>query len=217
VISCSLPEGSRPARLGCVRVKFAQSRGECPGNRITLRERVGGADDGNDKDEDALPTGSREGSGPVEGMRRELVLCEETGDGRDGGGSIGATGREGGSMSVLLLLRKDAAGEGADARCAEFKAGNCGGGRLSSSSSSSSSSCSTPLKSDSVGTGAEDLTAPAFGVASGEIVSPFLTDSFAVDKDSDSSFWVAGRVVFASGVEPRANGRSQESMGIAHS
>lgn len=72
-------------------------------------------------------------------------------------------GMEGGAMRVGLLGGgMDIVGAGPEARCAEFMAGNDGGGRLSSSSSSSDS-CSLSVKE---GIGAESTArfAVAFGV-----------------------------------------------------
>jgi hypothetical protein len=57
-------------------------------------------------------------------------------------------------------------GVGFEARCAEFKAGNEGGGRLSSSSPSSELWCSSSVKEGMAGAFA--LTAVAFGVVAGD-------------------------------------------------
>lgn len=83
---------------------------------------------------------------------------------RGGGMREEAMGLDGGAMTFGLAgsaMEKD--GAGLDALCAEFSAGNEGGGRLSSSSSSSESSCSLSVN---VGTGGAFLSSSgmAFGV-----------------------------------------------------
>lgn len=110
-----------------MRVRFAQSNGEWPGASSTLRERVGGAEDGRERDDDvaARAVGSREGRGPVDGIRRELLLrltlalcARDIPEGRAGGGI-----RVDETFPFDNLGVKYDAG-GAEARCAEFNAGN---------------------------------------------------------------------------------------------
>jgi hypothetical protein len=87
--SSSLPGSSVPAKFGWLRVRFAQSKGEWPGASSTLRERVGGADEGRERDDEvvARDVGRREGRGPVDEMRRELLLMPSLApEGRAGGG-----------------------------------------------------------------------------------------------------------------------------------
>jgi hypothetical protein len=111
-------------------------------------------------------SGPRLGRGPVVGTRTD---CEEVvGNARRfegatrGGGMRDVVGLEGGAMRYGLLGDGMAiVGACDDARCAEFIAGNEGGGRLSSSSSSELS-CSLSVK---VGTAGASCS--FFGIALG--------------------------------------------------
>lgn len=161
--------------------KFAQSRGECPGDSSTFPRAFGvlTADDADSCGAspalgDRFGIGPRFGRGPLlTGARKDV---DEVGRARrfdafsDGGGmSEDAPGLEGGAMGP-------GAGGGAiilgwaDALCAEFRAGKEGGGRLSSSSSSSSEFwCSANVKVGMDSTvGARGTDGIAFGVVCGE-------------------------------------------------
>lgn len=107
-------------------------------------------------------------------MRGMRIDCEDVGsarrfEGATRGGGIREedAGRAGGAMRVGFadVALKVGCFIGAEARCAEFMAGNEGGGRLSSSSSSSDPSSSCAL---SVNCGTEAVVAAsaedAFGV-----------------------------------------------------
>lgn len=129
--------------------------------------------------------GPRKGAGPVAGaLRRDVgavgkgrrleaetrggAISEGEEEGSDGGGmlpfNVGgamAVGRGGGDMVKLGGL-----GAGFEARCAEFSAGNEGGGRLSSSSLSLELWCSSSVKDGMAGAFA--LLAVALGVTAGD-------------------------------------------------
>lgn len=91
---------------------------------------------------------------------------------RGGGMREEDAGLDGGAMSAGLLGGGgiDRHGIGPEARCAEFIAGNEGGGRLSSSSSSLSDSCSLSVK-DGTGVDSTASFAVAFGVLCGDGLS----------------------------------------------
>jgi hypothetical protein len=189
-----MSEGT-PERFELDFCRFAQSRGEWPGERRTLPRLLGvlavawGA---------RLPlglrfgTGPRFGRGPFVGTRREGVCVGSArrfvgfidgGGMRDDvagleGGAI-AEGLGGGAMSVGFG-GEATLGAGADALCAEFIAGKDGGGRLSSSSSSSSSPSSA-----SVNVGIATPFWAALGVAFGVVCG----DGDVLDTSGSLSVW----------------------------
>lgn len=133
----------------------AQSSGECPGERSTLFLAFGVSTDG--RPEGGSPKlpfelggprfgiGPRFGNGPVLGTRIDCVVFGRArrfdaatrggGINEDDVGFIGGAIRLGFGGGAILGV-----GARPPALCAEFRAGNEGGGKLSSSSSSSSSS-----------------------------------------------------------------------------
>lgn len=166
-----ISEGT-PERFFAERCRSAQSSGEWPGDKSTLflafgvfsvsPAAVGGGP--------RLPfettwprfgTGPRFGRGPFEGtcidwedlgrarrlegtIRGGGAMSEEDAGLEGGAMSVEDTGLEGGAMSVTGRFWALKAGA-TDVLCAEFIAGNEGGGRLSSSSSSELS-CSARVK-----------------------------------------------------------------------
>jgi hypothetical protein len=167
---------STPARLVPDFCRYAQSSGECPGDKSTLPRAFGvltvePALDGSPR----LPfevggprfgSGPREGRGPVEGTRMDGEDEDDVGSARRfegatrGGGMRDAVGLGDRAMGFSLL-------SGGMTLCAEFIAGNEGGGRLSSSSSSSELSCASRVKVGTAGASCACVGA-ALGVDSGD-------------------------------------------------
>ena len=122
-------------------------------------------------------TGPRGGMRPAAGPRRPRDCVDCVGRGRRfeaatcGGGAISeGEGLDGGAMPFTVggaggCIEK-VGGAGFDARCAEFRAGKDGGGRLSSSSLSLELWCSSSVN-DGM-TGAFALLAVALGVVAGD-------------------------------------------------
>jgi hypothetical protein len=142
--------------------------------------------------------GLRFGSGPCGARSPAAGLGRRDGIGREGGAMrpLGLAG--GGIMLVPLFelgLRVGILGGGIPppARCAEFMAGNDGGGRLSSSESlSSTSTCSASVN---VGTGVPFVVACALGV-----LSPACSDCDDLGLSDSTSFEIfsACRTFFTS-------------------
>lgn len=161
--------------------KFAQSSGEWPGDKSTLPREFGvltvavGIRPPVDEGGPRFGTGPRLGKGPVVGTR---IDCEDVGRVRRfeafrvGGGMSEEAGLAGGPIEAGFGGgAMKAAGEGAEALCAEFNAGKDGGGRLSSSSSSELS-WAAKVK---VGTSSDASRAETLGVPSGDAsVSVFV-------------------------------------------
>jgi hypothetical protein len=125
-----------PDKFGCDLCRFAQSNGECPGASRTFLREFGMADvEATGRSIDLEAMGLRFGKGPVDGTRREVARAGRGGGAMRPGGLLGAGARESGRIWFWASSVFRSGMVGADAvLCAEFRAGNCGGGRLSSSS-----------------------------------------------------------------------------------
>ena len=182
---------STPERFWPERLREAQSRGEWPGARRTFLRGLGvevAVVMGVEREEDeAVDVGLRFGSGPVVGTRRPAAVFgfeegvgRREGTGREGGAMRPFDGRAGGAMRPFAFEEGGVSvgslgGAMPPARCAEFMAGNEGGGRLSSSSELSSSSSLLSSCSCSVKDGTGGSAPLAAGVALG-VVSPPLSE-----------------------------------------